>query len=126
MTCAACKARGQTWNGSPPICAFDDFERNWGCATVNAIRDIVYEGQSPMPQGVDYQYCDDMKYATVGVDNVELSTGPAMALWVAWYKSRGTTDALWLLNSDEAPRRPTEADCLAICAAYGVTPEGAE
>lgn len=124
MTCAACKARGQTWSGSPPKCAFDGFENNWNCATLNALREIVYEGQWPMPPRVDYQYCDDMKYATVYLDDVDLPTGPAMALWVAWYKSRGGTDALWLLDSSGAPRRPTEADCLAICAAYGVTPEG--
>lgn len=124
MTCAACKNRGQTWPGSPPTCAFDDWDGNWNCATLNAIREIVCEGQSPMPSGVDYNYCDDMKYATVYCDHIELPSGHAMALWVAWYKSRGGTDALWLLNHDGSPRKPTEADCLAICAAYGVEPEG--
>lgn len=119
MTCAACKARGQTWNGSPPVCAFDDWGGNWNCATIGAIRDIAYEGQSPMPSGVDYQYCDDQKYATIFLDRIEdLPSGRALSLWVSWYKSRGRTDALWLLDSDGPPRRPTEADCLAICHAY--------
>lgn len=124
MTCAACQKRGQTWSGSPPVCAFDDWGGNWNCATLNAIRDIVYEAQSPMPDGVDYRYCEDQKYATVLVDNVELPSGPALALWVTWYKSRGYTSGLWLLSEHDAPRKPTEADCLAICRAYGVAPEG--
>lgn len=127
MTCRACQERGQTWPGSPPTCAFDDFDNNWNCATLNAIRDIVYEGQHPMPHGVDYQYCDDQKYATVRIDHIDdLPSGNSMALWVSWYKSRGGTDAVWLLSQDIAPRRPTEADCIAICAAYRVKPEGAK
>lgn len=121
MTCQACKDRGQTWNGDAPVCAFDDFDKNWNCATVGAIRDIVYDGQHPMPEGVDYRYCDDMKYATIKTDSMD--DVPAMALWVAWHKNRGSTDALWLLDSDMPPRRPTEAECLAICATYGITPD---
>jgi hypothetical protein len=121
MKCKACKKRGQTWNGSPPVCAFENFDQNWNCATLNAIREIAYEGQVPMPAGVDYQYCDDQKYSTIFVDHID--EVPGLALWVSWYKSRGGTDAVWLLNYDGKPRRPTEAECLAICAAYGVTVE---
>jgi hypothetical protein len=128
MTCKACKERGQTWNGSPPKCAFEEghFSReNWNCATANAIRDLVYEGQNPMPEGVDYRYCEDQKYATVHVADID-GPGPALALWVSWYKSRGGTDAMWLLEEYSEPRQPTEADCLAILAAYGRTPGPAD
>lgn len=117
MTCKACEKRGQTWKGSKPTCAFKHgaFNSvNWNCATVNMIRDIVYEGE-PHP-AVDYRYCDDQKYATVIVDEIE-GAGDALALWVSWYKSRGCTDAMWLLGTDGVPRAPTEAECVAICTA---------
>lgn len=124
MTCKACKARGQTWSGSAPVCAFDgEFSDNWNCATVNAIRDIVYEGGPPRT-GVDYQYCDDQKYATVKVDEVEFDEGRYLALWVSWYKNRGGTDAMWLLSKKGPPRRPTEDELLAICDYYRVPVEG--
>lgn len=125
VTCEACQSRGQTWNGDPPRCAFDGaFGNNWNCATLNALRDICYEGQDPMPSGVDYQYCDDMKYATIRIDHIERQDGNriGMALWVSWYKSRGTTDAVWVLDSDGPPRIPTENELLAIIAGYGRTP----
>lgn len=118
MTCAACKERGQTWNGDPPKCAFRGGKPfspdNWNCATVGMIRDIVYEG-GVLPSEVDYQWCDDQKYATVNVSQIE-ELG-ALALWVTWYKSRGRTEEMWLLTSGEKPRRPTEAECLLIAQA---------
>lgn len=124
MTCKACQERGKTWNGSDPVCYFDnDRGDNWRCATVNAIRDICYEGQN-LPHGVDYQYCDDQKYATLKCDDIEFSDGAWwLCLWVSWYKNRGGTDALWLLSDDRPPRRPTEDELLAIISAYMVDNE---
>lgn len=40
--CPRCQERGQTWRGSPPVCAFYDGRftgDNWNCATMNALRD---------------------------------------------------------------------------------------
>lgn len=119
--CKLCKERGQTWNGGAPQCAFvGDLSDNWNCATLNAIRDICYEGQREMPVGVDYQYCEDQKYATVKIDDVRDGRGNriGLALWVSWYKSRGKTDALWILSDDAPPREPTEAELTAIIAHY--------
>lgn len=118
--CAACAARGKTWSGSDPRCAFEggrQFGENWNCATVGFVRDICYEGQD-LPYGVDYQYCDDQKYATIRVDHLEIAGRP-LALWVSWYKSRGATDAMWLMFDGAPPRRPTEAECLLIAHSYG-------
>lgn len=125
--CKACAERGQTWNGSPPKCAFESGEfspDNWNCATLNQLRDLVYEGQYELPAGVSYQYCDDQKYATVRVDHVEggendEGTALGLALWMSWYKNRGATDALWLLDSSGPARRPTEKDVLAVLSHYG-------
>jgi hypothetical protein len=118
VMCDACTKRGQTWEGSSPRCAFEGgrFSENWNCATTNLIRDICYEGQD-LPHGVDYQYCEDQKYATIKVDHIELDDSP-LALWVSWYKSRGATDAMWLLYENAPPCKPTEAQCLKIVAAY--------
>jgi len=121
MPCKRCIARGKTWSGDNPNCAFDgNFASNWNCATLNALRDIVYEGQNTMPPGVDYQYCEDMKYATVKIDDIENGGGEkiGMALWVAWYKSRGTTDAVWILDSDREPRIPTEAELDVVISSF--------
>ena len=121
MTCRLCKDRVKEWNGDDPKCAFSgEFGDNWNCATLNAIRDICYEGQSPMPSGVDYQHCDDQKYATIKIDDVEDAHGNniGLALWVSWYKSCGTTNAMWILSEDAPPRRPTEEDLIAIIARY--------
>jgi len=116
--CKRCRERGKDWNGDDPVCFLDGgFGRNWNCATLNAVRDICYEGQNPMPHGVDYQYCDNMKYATIRIEEVE-DGEIGMALWVAWYKNRGATDAMWILNSDEPPRIPTEDELEAIICHY--------
>jgi len=118
VMCKLCEKRGKTWNGSEPTCAFSRrcFSDNWNCATVNAVRDICYEGQE-LKNGIDYQYCEDDKYATIKVDHVELDGSP-LALWVSWYKNRGSTQAMWLLFDKFPPRMPTELECLAIVAAY--------
>ncbi len=117
--CAMCLERKKDWNRSDPVCFLEDGP-NWNCATLNAIRDICYEGQNPMPIGVDYQYCEDQKYATIKIQDVELNNGNyiGLALWVSWYKSRGKTDCVWVLNDDSPPRKPTEEELLAIINYY--------
>lgn len=98
-------------------------DKNWNCGIVNRIRELCYEGQDSMPRGVDYQYCDDQKYATVNVSEVyvggdwENGTWFARALWVTWYKNRGGTEDMWLLG-DEEPRRPTAEELEAIADYY--------
>lgn len=119
MTCALCAERGGA------ACGFETgfFEPDFQCGTVGLIRDLVYEGQT-LPDGVDYRYCSDQKYATVHLDHIEdwpnaehWKEAP-LALWVSWYKNRGRTEAMWLLFSDKPPRPPTEQECLCIAQAY--------
>lgn len=120
MKCKACVERGKPWDGVDPTCSFEKLffdPRGWQCATVEKIRELVHEGQGTLPWRVDYRYCEDMKYATVNIHDLEISG--AMALWVSWYKNRGSTDAMWLLFSDKPPRRPTEDECLRIVADAG-------
>ena len=117
MTCSMCQKWGKTWQGNEPICYFDDPKGNWNCATLGAIRDICYEGQAELPEGVHYEYCDDEKFATINIHDIEDDKGRYIGrcLYVAWYKNRGATEAIWILDGEgDTPRQPTEQELLAI------------
>lgn len=122
VQCRMCKLRGKTWNGGDPQCSFPDggiFDsEGWNCATANGIRDLC--GQDEKHDAADHRYCDDQHYSTIKVDGLDLPSGPALALWVSWYKHRGRTEAMWLLSNYDAPRKPDAADCESIIAALGV------
>lgn len=113
--CRMCRERGKTWNGGDPECAFPNGGQftveNWNCATANALRDI--SGQDEPHDNADHRWFNDQNYSTILVDAVDLSSGPAYALWMTWYKHRGRTEGLWLLGGDE-PRKPTEEDAVEI------------
>jgi len=116
MTCKMCIERGKTWNGDDPKCAFDgEFKDNWNCATLSAIRDLYDERNKENHEYIEFQYCDDQKYMTIKIDHL---LNDALALWVTWYKSRGRTEAMWLLSEYGAPRLPTEKELVAIINSY--------
>jgi len=120
MTCKLCKERVKDWSGDDPTCYFDDPDHNWNCATLNRIRDICFEEQD-LPNGVHYEYCDDEKFATINIYEVSDDEGNYIGrcLYVAWYKNRGGTEALWILDGEgDIPRNPTEKELLAIIAYY--------
>ena len=124
MTCQMCRERVKPWVGDDPLCYFEDVKENWMCATVNAIRELCYEGQPELPRGVHYDYCNDAKFATFNIEEVKTEEGNYIGrcLYVAWYKTRGYTEALWVLNALETPRPPTEEELLAIIRHF--TPRG--
>lgn len=122
MTCNLCRARDKDGEGSDRRCAFENgyfTSDNWNCATVNLIRDLCYEGQPKIPQGVDYQYCSDQKYATINISEMEDYLG--LALWVSWYKNRGATGAMWILDDAVLPCPPTEHELLRIAKFYDLS-----
>ena len=119
MTCKMCKERVKDWNGSDGSCYFDG-EHNWNCATINKIRELCHEGQE-LKRGIHYEYCDNEKFATFNIHEVEDSKGNYIGrcLYVAWYKCRGGTEALWILDGeDDIPKKPTENELLAIIRYY--------
>lgn len=122
LRCRMCQAREKTWSGDDPKCSFPNggsFDAGgWNCATANAIRDIC--GQDSQHIRSDYRYCDDQNYATIKIDDVDLPSGPALALWVSWYKHRGRTEAMWLLCNEGQPRRPDALDCETIIDRFAV------
>jgi len=118
MPCKACIERGKPWNGTDPKCAFEDAlfnADNWNCATVGKIRDIAELEDISDVHLVNLE--NDERYSTINVCQIP-GVGEAMTLWVQWYKRRGRTQAMWLLFERDAPRRPTEAECLAIYNSY--------
>lgn len=104
--CKRCQERGQTWHGDAPVCVLSG--ANWNCATISAIREICGEWESPHPR-VEHRFCDDQKYATIQINECVGCDGGriGLALWVTWYKRRGSTDAMWILSDDAPPRQPT-------------------
>ena len=96
-----------------PIGCYWDGEHEWGCETVGLIRDLVYEGQK-LRRGIHYEYCDDQKYATINIHDVETENGfIGYCLFLTWYKQRGHTDQILILD-DTGCRKPTEEELLAI------------
>ena len=109
--CKRC-GREKTWNGDDPNCPFKDgdmFGENWNCGQINKIRELCEQAEMGNTFYMDYQYCDDQKYVSINVDEVNLDE-PALCLWVSWYKSRGGTDAMWLLSDSREPKLPTFDD----------------
>lgn len=120
--CAACRARGKTWDGSDAKCAFvtGKFSQdNWNCATDGLIRQIapnLWRDMAPNP----YLYHireDGQNHMLIHVGHLDLKTD-ALSLWVSWYKNRGQTEAMWLLSEYGAPVPPTEDDVIRIAAAF--------
>ena len=103
---------------SPIQCYFSNSNNEWNCQTVNLIRDLVYEGQE-LKHGIQYIYCDDQKYATIKIDDVRIQdVRIGLTLWLTWYKQRGHTEALWILDEYNKPRKPTEEELLEIVKSY--------
>lgn len=120
MTCPRCQARGKTWNGDDPKCAFENehafSEDNWNCATANAIRDL-FDGEWELPFSFSRRY-EDQNEASVSVADIDLETCSADTLWIGWYKRRGRVEQMWLLG-DGDPCRPSLGDCEAILQHFG-------
>jgi len=120
--CKRCGAQ-KDWQGSDIRCPFQRGRyftpNNWNCGIIKRIRNICYGGEfgqeSPV-NSVFYQYCDDMHYAVIKIDHIE--DVPGLALWVAWYKHRGGTDAMWILDGQGRPHPPTFDELVAIVTCY--------
>jgi hypothetical protein len=80
--CPRCIERGQTWNGDPPRCGFDEngnfIENNWNCATLNALRELAEENAV---------FSDSHQQSISVIQKYDVGHGI-----LSWYKSRGRTD----------------------------------
>ena len=119
--CEKCGAK-VTWNGSNIECPFQDsntFSKDWNCGVVSRIRDLCEIAMNGDVYGLQYQFCNDQKYVTIRTSEIEVDGeySLGLCLWVTWYKSRGGTDAMWILDDYNTPRLPTYKD-LEIIADY--------
>jgi len=133
MACRMCNERGKTWSGSAPRCAFQNdgvFSKdNWNCATCNAIRDLIsQDDEDERPLSISHLWADDQNYAIIdsgyinngGDDGPEdMGTRFSGPLYVEWYKHRGATDRMFIM--DDVPAPPTEAQCIRLLKYYEET-----
>ena len=87
QTCKRCVARGQTWPGDPPKCAFPEgvfVSDNWNCATMNELRDIVYKLAT---------WNEDQYTAAIPLDC-------GWFIVLGWYKNRGRTELCAVVDED--------------------------
>lgn len=126
--CPMCRERGQTWNGAPPRCAFLDgvFNGdNWNCATANALRDIADEdgwGENNSDRRT-WAYRDDLAAASFGViyvDETDTDPGGGYYVVMSWYKRRGRTGQIYVMNDDMKPRPITLQEAEEVIRHYGV------
>lgn len=126
--CEACKARGKTWKGSDPKCGFLEGAfsglNNWNCATAGEIRDLT---ETEDNRRINHQCEENQHYATVSLLDIDVLpredekgfvNAQPVCLWVGWYKSRGRTEAMWLMFENCPPRPPTEVECRVILNHY--------
>lgn len=125
--CETCNCQ-KTWNGGDIKCPFnssDKFGDNWMCGLINKIRrlcDFDSDGNNSM---LHYQNCDEQQYATINIAEIEHlydneETRMGLCLFVSWYKSRGSTEAMWILDENNIPRVPTRQELEAIVEYYDI------
>ena len=91
MTCPRCVARGQTWAGDAPVCAFESgtFDpKAWNCATMNELRDLAERTGA-----VRY-------FGDTGECRAAALPGPCGLVVLGWYKNRGRTSAARYVGDD--------------------------
>jgi hypothetical protein len=121
--CPRCKARGKTWPGSNPKCAFREgvfTTENWNCATMSDLRTLAHnlavEAPNRMPRGFTYR--EDMAAASIGVVVIPENDTVAGYLCMTWYKSRGRTGRAYVLADADEARALTLKEAEAILGAY--------
>lgn len=103
--CEQCGIK-KNWNGRGIICCFQDseiFGNNWNCGLINKIRYLCELAQAGDDSRLQHQYCNEQHYVTIRTDDID---DMGLCLWVSWYKSRGRTEAMWILNEYSEPKQP--------------------
>jgi len=116
--CSKC-GYSKEWSGSDIECCFQDStifsQQNWNCGIINEIRDLCRKAIDEEDYRMAHQYCEDQHYVTIKTDDIgEIG----LCLWVSWYKQRGATEAMWILNEEDPPRQPTFDELVEIVNYY--------
>ena len=93
MPCKRCMARGKTWEGDDPRCAFEHSDRaahnNWRCATIDALWDLAEARDST-------QYGEDCTAALIPL----YDDADGRFIVLSRYKMRGNTDCAKVITDD--------------------------
>lgn len=120
MACRLCKERGKTWEGSDPVCAFENgvfSPKNWNCATMSKLRRLS-EGLGNSDR--DDDSCGSIGYVPLS-DNYAPATyeGYGGYIVMMWYKERGRVgNALFITDEGAEPLTIEHAE-IAIKTAEG-------
>jgi len=117
--CSRC-GHEKSWNGSDILCPFqngDIFADNWCCRQINKLRMICENAIDNKDSRFHHQYCEGQNYATINTSEIDFELH-AECLYITWYKSRGRTEGMWLMNQDYPPRKPTFFDLQKIIEYY--------
>ena len=108
--CKECFVRGKNWNGSDPICAFDEKgkltgKHNFSCATLINLREAIWDVSDDFPSfyftgdindfdiTIAYRRSEDSHRAMIIFDGTPL--------FISWYKSRGSTEYIYIHENYE-------------------------
>lgn len=97
--CKLCKERGKIWQGSDPVCAFDelgnlkdkDFRDNWNCAILNKLRHICYNDNQFYTSSIAI-FSEDEWGGVIAYDG--------NFIFLNWYKNRGGTQYIKIINNN--------------------------
>lgn len=120
MACRLCKERGKTWEGSDPVCAFENgvfSPKNWNCATMSKLRRLS-EGLGNSDR--DDDSCGSIGYVPLS-DNYAPATyeGYGGYIVMMWYKERGRVDNALFMTDEGAEPLTIEHAEIAIKTAEG-------
>lgn len=104
--CKLCEERGKTWKGDDPKCAFnengnfmEDFDDNWNCETLNQLRSIAHDNDLAI-------FSNDEWAAVIPYRG--------SFIFLQWYKHRGRTHYVHILNNTYDLPTTDEHFCLEI------------
>ncbi len=113
IICHRCSTRVKDWVGDDPNCAFSNKEglfhsTNWNCATTNTLRSLISNQVDAWGTNFGVSYSDDDVLAIIPLQKVtdeldqDTTTEQYLGdfLLVGWYKQRGETKLLLLVDQD--------------------------
>lgn len=116
--CPHCQTTTPTWSGSLRECAFVDgsafSSHNWNCATVNRLRALCEPERRSVLDGVAIYATNDLWHALIDVSEVPLHEQSNSIVWlqVIWYKRRGQTLNVSVIDTEGDVASATEEQCL--------------
>ena len=118
----SCDKCGQSkdWEGDDIRCPFEngtEFGHNWRCGIIRKIRVICDKAVDRSDSRLHHGSSCDQNYVTIDTGFADGELG--ICLWVSWYKDRGSTDSMWVMDSEGPSYKPTFEQLERIVNYYG-------